>query len=203
MRFIIRPFMLGALLGAAAATTLPAQEVWDSSFKLCAGSMSGAKEARLGSSFNWALAMDGSYQLFPKGSIAFDLGYRTMGTATTGISTTVSEEDSSKGFFGSVMYRHTGFHGFLEGLYVNGGLRYNTLKTTRDNIVLGGGSDGTDQHTETRGQESHNISPLLGAGFRFTSKISLELNAFRVTGRNLDDQDKSSTVLEVALGIHL
>ena len=202
MRFNIR-HLVAALVLVVAIPSLRGQDSWDTSFKLCGGQMTSAKDARLGTGFSWALAMEGAFPILPKGSLVMELGYRTLGTNTTTISTTLKEDDWSKGFYGSVLYRHTDFHGFWEGLYLHGGLRYNTLESFRETTSKGTGPAGTDVRTEVRGRSTHNIGPLAGVGFRFNDKISLEANVSQVKGRNLDQVEKSGTMLELALGMHL
>lgn len=192
----------GLLLGLPC---LHGQEIWDPSFKLVGAQFSGAKEARLGSNSNWALAIEGAYPLFHKGSVAFEFGYRTVPRSTTTVSDIQREDDWSQGIYGSVLYRHSDFRGPLDGLYLQGGLRYSSLTAHRDQTTKGGAPDGKDLKVSTSGQSVNRLGPVLGLGFRFSEKLSLEINLSQAKGLSVDavPLQKTGVLLELALGIHL
>lgn len=183
---------------------LHGQENWDSAFKLVGAELIGAKDGRLGSSANWAIALEGSYPIFSKGSLVFEGGYRTLIKSTTTVSSTERVDDWSKGVYGSIFYRHTKFQGALEGFFLQGGLRYSSLTASREQIIAGAGSGGGDLKVRTTGEKSSNIGPVAGVGFQFSEKISLEFNISQVKGQSADGAlQKTGSALELALGIHL
>jgi hypothetical protein len=184
---------------------LRGQEAWDSSFKLVGAQLIGAKDAHLGSNTNWAIALEGSYPIFPKGSLVLEGGYRTLLRSTTIMSSSQSVDYWSNGIYGSVLYRHTKFQGILEGLYLQGGLRYNSLTANQEQTSIGAGPGGSDLKVQTKGAEVSNVGPVVGVGYRLSEKISLEFNIFRVKGQSADvpPAQKTCSGLELALGIHL
>lgn len=190
---------------------LHGQENWDSSFKLVGAQMIGASEAHLGSNTNWAFALEGSYPIFPKGTLVFEGGYRTLlkstSTLTDPATALVVESDDywSKGIYGSILYRHTKFQDALEGFFLQGGLRYNILTSSQEQTRMGAGSGGADLKMQKTGIRISNIGPIVGAGYRFSEKLSLEFNISLVKGQSADaiPMHKTSNLMELALGVHL
>jgi len=199
----------------AAAPWLQAQETWDTSFKISAGSLSGTSGDHLGSNPNWALAMEGSYPTFAKGSLVMEGGYRLLAKKTVQETDLLGVEASSRGVYGSVFYRHTDFHGLMNGLldsfYVQGGLRYHTLKSTQTQILKATPTDTNPTRTDMpAGKEVSVISPVVGVGVRFTEKVSVEFNVFRMKSAGVtydkgawSGTEKTGNAFELALGVHL
>jgi len=193
----------------SALPCLKAGEVWDDSFKLCLGQASGAKEAGLGSNTSAALTIEGSYPLFIKGALVFDAGYRMQLKASTRTSVqagafTQFDDNQTKGYYGSVLYRFTGFNGSLDGFYVHGGVRYSSLKASTDRrTMVGDVASASGNATDLTGPNVSTFSPIVGVGVRFTEKLSLDVNLFSQKGTSVDGIDRKSTVIELALGIHL
>lgn len=195
MRRLLRPWMAAlAVLGLAPG--LAAQEPWDTSFQLIAGQVAGGRAARLGSGSTWAFAVEGAYPLFARGSVAFDAGYRTLPRTTTTVPGSENQSDWSQGTYGSLYYRHTHFSGIWRGLYVQVGARGSILRTTRE---FGSGTS----RVSFKGQEISSVGPAFGVGYRFSDKLSLAVTAYQLKGQSLDMVNKSSTGVDVALGIHL
>lgn len=188
-----------------ASLCLRGQENWDSSFKLVGAQMPGASGAHLGSNTNWAFALEGSYPLFAKGSLVFEGGYRTTLRTTSRPSITEGDDYWSKGIYGSVLYRHTKFQNAPEGFFLHGGLRYNTLTPSREQTLTGAGPGGGDLSVQTTGTQISSIVPIVGAGYRFSDKLSLEFNISLAKGQGADaiPVRKTCSVLELALGVHL
>ena len=193
MTQVWKRYCLAALCLCAPA--LMAQEPWDSSFKLVAGNFSGAESALIGQNRNYALAMEGAYPLSRRGSVAFDLGFRVFPTTTVHPSTHAYLDYKTDGFYASALYRH---QLWLDGIYVQGGLRASRYKDALDSISNDDGSRVT-----LKGSPEFSVKPILGLGYRFTAKLSLEANAAPLSVQNVAGQTKSGTLVEVALGIHL
>jgi hypothetical protein len=71
-------------------------------------------------------------------------------------------------------------------------------------------TDTSPTRTDFAGLETHIVTPLLGVGYRFTDKLSLEFNGFRIKGNGLKLEkgtwvgvEKTSNTFELALGVHL
>ena len=195
MRRLLRPW-LTALALVAAAPGLRAEEPWDASFQLIGGQVGGSHEGRLGSGATWAFAVEGAYPLFARGGVVFGAGYRTLPRTTTPVPGAQSQSDWSQGAFGDIAYRHTHFTGIWRGLYLQAGVRGSVLRTTRE---FGTGSS----RISDKGTEVSGFSPALGAGYRFSDKLSLGVTAYRVKGQNLDQVNKTATGVDLVLGMHL
>lgn len=195
MRRLLRPWLTTLAL-VASAPGLQAQEPWDTSFQLIGGQVGGSHEARLGSGATWAFAVEGAYPLFARGGVVLDAGYRTLPRTTTPIPGAESQSDWSQGAYGSIYYRHTQFTGIWRGLYLQVGARGSVLRTTRE---FGTGSS----RVSTKGKEVSGFSPAFGLGYRFSDKLSLAVTAYQVKAQNLDLVNKTSTGVDLALGIHL
>lgn len=184
---------------------LRGQEAWDKSFKLVGAQSIGAEAAHLGSNTNWAFALEGSYPLFLKGSLVFEGGYRLLPKSTTPLSGSQSVDYWSNGIYGSVLYRHTKFQSPLEGLFLQGGLRYSSLTAKQEVTTPGASPTGGDLKVQTTGREVSNVGPIVGVGFRFSEKLSLEFNIFQMKGQSAEvlPVQKACSVMELALGIHL
>jgi hypothetical protein len=193
---------LVVLLGSGA--TLKAQDLWDPSFKLSAGSMSGADTAGIGQNHVYGLSMEGAYPLTRNHLVVFEAGYRVFPSASRVDPTTkATTDDKTSGYFVGAAYRFRFTQGMLDGLYAQGGLRFHSLKAERDTVTPGGALDGSDLRTVLKGSQATSTKPYLGAGFRFTEKLSVEVNLAGLQAQNVNGVAKSGTVIEVALGIHL
>jgi hypothetical protein len=208
VRCEIRNFLTAVMI-CSALPCLKAGEVWDDSFKLSLGQASGAKDAGLGSNTSAALTIEGSYPLFAKGALVFDAGYRMQLKTSTRTSIqsgafTQFDDSQTKGYFGSVLYRFTGFKGSLDGLYVHGGVRYSSLKASTDRTTMVGDvASASGNATDLTGPNVSTFSPIVGMGVRFTEKLSLDVNFFSQKGTSVDGLGRKSTVIELALGIHM
>lgn len=201
--------LLTAMMICTALSSLRAGEVWDNSFKLGLGQASGAKDANLGSNTSAALIIEGAYPCFAKGSLVFDCGYRMLlknstRTVVEGGTFTNFDDSQTKGYFGSALFRFTGFKGTLDGFYVHGGLRYSSLKTSTDRTtMLGDVENASGKATDLTGKNVTSFNPVVGLGARFTEKLSLDLNVFSQKASSVDGVDKKCTVVELALGVHM
>jgi hypothetical protein len=189
----MKHFGAGILAGLLALAPLQAQELWDSSFNLSAGMASGAKEAFAGQDKAYGLSIMGAYPLGRRGSAVFEFGYRYLPSTTT-VDGYVVQNLRSDGFLGGALYRH---ELLFEGFYLQGGLRASQMKTLRTTTfgVLG--------QTDDKGPRAVAVRPVLGVGFRFDNLLSLELNAGSLGLKTMTGADKSATLVELSLGIHL
>lgn len=205
-----------AVVFAAALPSLRAQDSWDSAFKLCYGNISTSSEAPLGNGTHWAMAAEGTYKLFPVGSLTLEGGYRTLNGKTTRPTDLLTVDEGSKGFYCSAFYRYSEFStllgGLLDGLYLQGGLRFQKLKTNRTEDLKTTPTDEDPDRTDYYGPNVGLVSPVVGFGFRFNDKLSLEFNYFRVKGSGLrpstgpagiETVEQTSAAYEFALGVHL
>jgi len=188
--------MLGGTL------SLQGQDLWDSSLRLSAGMMSGAEKAALGQNKTYALGIEGAYPLTPSHVLVFDGGYRAFPTTSQSVPG-MTLDDKTNGYFLGAAYRYRFTTGRLDGLYLQGGLRLNNLRTQRDQYELGAAPDGSDLRTVFRGNRVASTKPRIGAGFRFTERLSLEMNLVGLEAQNVKGESKSGMVLEVVMGMHL
>lgn len=191
---------LSCLLGSA--VSLQGQDLWDSSLKLSAGAMSGADKAGLGQNKTYALGIAGAYPLTRSQVVVFEGGYRVFPTATQA-SPGMDIDEKTDGYFFGASYRYRFTQGTWDGLYLQGGLRLHNLRTQRDLLEYGAAPDGSDLRTSLKGARTSSTKPALGVGFRFTERLSVELNLISLTAQNVKGESKSGTVIELALGMHL
>lgn len=183
----------GALALGLMAGPLLAQEPWDPSFNLLAGQVSGLEDARIGQNKVLGLSMQGAYPLTLHGSVVLDFGYRYTPTQSLSFGSWM-QENKNDAFFASAWYRH---ELFFDGFYLQGGLRSVQTRSMRREII---GSVGSE-HYKAPAQKL--FTPVLGLGYRFTDKISLDAHYSRAKFLSLDNASKTSGVIELALGIHL
>jgi hypothetical protein len=181
---------------------LQGQDLWDSSFNLSAGMMSGADTAGLGQNKTYGLGIVGAYPVARHHLLIFEGGYRVFPTTTQTVSG-VTLDDKTDGYFGGIAYRYRFTIGPLNGLHFQAGLRHYNLRAQRDTIYPGAAADGTDLRTVLKGGRATSTKPVFGAGFRFTENLSLELNLAGLQAQNVQGQTKSGTVIELVLGMHL
>jgi len=191
---------LSCLLGSA--VSLQGQDLWDSSLKLSAGVMSGADKAGLGQNKTYGLGIAGAYPLTLNHVVVFEGGYRVFPT-TTQSDIGMKIDDKTDGYFVGASYRYRFTQGFWDGLYLQGGLRLQNLRAQRDLTEFGAASDGSDLRTVFKGERVASTKPVLGVGFRFTERLSLELNLSGLEVQNVKGESKSGTVIEMVLGMHL
>lgn len=194
--------ILGLALLAAATHPLQGQDLWDSGFRLTAGMMSGADTAELGQNKTYGLAIVGAYPLTPRHGLVFEGGYRLFPTASQTLSG-LRLDDKTDGVFLGAAYRYHFVRGRLDGLYCQGGLRIHALRTQRDVVEFGAASDGSDLRTALKGARTTSARPMVGAGFRFTERLSLEVNLVGIEAENVKGVAKSGTLVELSLGMHL
>lgn len=191
-------------LAAALLLGMPcaAEDLWDPAFKLSVGSFSGAQEAHLGKDQLYGLTAEGGYPLFRNGSLVLELGYRQLPHHTQ-VEGQDSVDAKTYGWLGSALYRHSLGKGFWTGLFVQGGLRLTQMQSQADVVMKGAGPSGEDLLTHHHGDKTQAVSLVLGVGFRFDEKLSLELGLSKMKAENYLGQELDKTVLEFSLGIHL
>lgn len=205
-RHILSSLVFAAL--AACSGPLIGQELWDMSMRVSAGSFSGAADAGLGKNYFYGVSGDGAYPFTPEQWLACDAGYRLIPKSETAKGTGDTLEvtrTKTQGYFAGAYYRwqfsRTMLNGWLEGLYVQGGLRLQSMRT--ENEVVTTTTDPKETTTKkVKGQRDNAIKPLIGAGFRITDKISVSLNMVGMSGTNLVGKNKSAMVIEAGLGLH-
>lgn len=191
---------LTLLLGSAVA--VQGQDLWDSSLKLSAGMMSGADKAELGQNKFYGVGMEGAYPLTRNHLVVFEGGYRVLPT-TSRRAGALTIDAKTDGYFGGAAYRYRFTQGLLDGLFLQGGLRFSSLRTEQDTIEPGGAPDGSNLRTSLKGARTTSTKPVVGAGFRFTESLSLEVNLTTLQGQNVLGVTKSGTAIELSLGMHL
>jgi len=191
---------LTLLLGSTVA--VQGQDLWDSSLKLSAGMMSGAEDAQLGQNKFYGLSIEGAYPLTRNHLVVFEGGYRVLPT-TSRRAGALTIDAKTDGFFGGAAYRFRFTRGMLDGLFLQGGLRFSSLRTEQDTIEPGAAADGNDLRTSLKGVRATSTKPVLGAGFRFTESLSLEVNMTTLKGQNVQGLSKSGMAVELSLGMHL
>ncbi|WP_306590065.1 hypothetical protein [Geothrix sp. 21YS21S-4] len=200
---------MAALLLAAGAG-LRAQDAWDPVLKLTLSPASDKVSDHLGGRGRWGIGVEGSYWMARKAQVVVEGGYTTQNSADATVSDVQSLSFGTQGFYGGVLYRYTDFKGAFEGAYVQGGLRYFRLRSTLDQYDKAFPTDASPARTTFRGDQVTTLTPVLGVGFRFNDKISVEVSAYRLKTGGLQFVDtqwttgeKSTTTFECALGIHL
>jgi hypothetical protein len=176
----------GAAVALLAAGPCRAQELWDPSFNLICGSTSGAEDASLGRNLTYGLSMMGAYPVLRKGSVVFEFGYDYLPPLTLSNGNTAK----SNGYFGGLMFRH---EVLFDGLYLQGGVRAHQMKTKLS------ASDGTS----VTGPRVSSVRPVIGIGYDFDGKYTLDLNACGLAMKNNVGMTKNATMVELSLGIHL
>lgn len=194
----MRRFLSFAAVAAVAVMgALRAQEPWDASFQLSAGSFSGAREAGMGQEAVLGLTLEGAYPLLKQGDLVLEGGIRLLPKARTE-SADLAVEERTEGFMGGLAYRHRFGPGRLEGLFVQAGLRASRLESQRTTVDLLDGA-----RLREKGAATLAVGPALAAGFRFNDALSLQVTAFRMKAEAPEGLRKTGTVLELGLGIHL
>jgi len=191
---------LTLLLGSTLA--VQGQDLWDSSLKLSGGLMSGADKAELGQNKFYGFGIEGAYPLTRSHVVVFEGGYRVLPT-TSRLAGALTIDAKTDGYFGGVAYRYRFNQGVLDGLFLQGGLRFASLRTEQDTIEPGGAADGSDLRTSLKGARATSTKPVFGVGFRFTESLSLEVNLTTLEGQNVQGLTKSGTAIEMSLGMHL
>lgn len=194
MEMVMRHLGTGMLILFLAALPARAQEPWDSSFQLIGGTVSGAKDHGVGQDRSLGISMRGAYPLFRQGFVVVEGGYRYLPTDTVQTSGSEERENKTDAYFGGLLYRHMLFEG---DVYAQIGARYTQSKAMQ-RVRNFGGMTGHDK--ELRGTGA---GVVFGVGYRFTEKLSLEINASSFQSKNLDGTTKRLPTLDVALGIHL
>ncbi len=189
----MKKFGLGALSVVLACASLRAQEPWDPSFNLLFGSVRGAEEGLMGQDKVLGLSTQGVYPITLKGGLGLDFGYRYLPTMTRTTGAWVLD-DKTDGFFASAWYRH---ELFFEGFYLQAGVRASQMKSARREI------QGTLGQDHIKAPSTRRISPVVGLGYRFTDKLSLDLQVSQANLRSVTDLKKTTTLVELAVGIHL
>lgn len=186
---------LGTGLLTLALAVLPAraQEPWDHSFTLFGGTASGAKDAHLGQDRSAGLSVEGVYPLTRRGFIVFQGGYRYVPTTT--VSAPSSElEFKTDAFFGSIAFRR---ELFFDGFYLQGGLRGTQARSSLRERV-----DSASVSNE-KGLRTTQFAPIVGAGFRFTEKLGVDVNFSSFSAKNHKGAEQRVSTLDVGLVIHL
>ncbi len=197
-----RTAILGLTLLLGSTVAVQGQDLWDSSLRLSAGLMSGADKAELGQNKFYGFGIEGAYPLTRNHLVVFEGGYRVLPT-TSRRSGALIIDAKTDGYFGGAAYRYRFNRGMLDGLFLQGGLRFSSLRTEQDTIEPGGAADGNDLRTSIKGARATSTKPVVGVGFRFTESLSLEVNLTTLQGQNVQGVPKSGTAIEVALGMHL
>lgn len=184
---------LGTGLLTLALAVLPAraQEPWDTSFTLLAGTVSGADDALLGQSRSVGLSIQGAYPLVRNGYIVFEGGYRYIPTTTRMVGSTALEYKSD-GYFGTMGYRYIVF----DAWYAQAGLRLSQMR----NMLRE--RQGTYSIDHGKGPSTMGLAPMLAVGYRFTDKYGLEVSASSLTVKNQVGVEKKSLTLDLGLAIH-
>lgn len=210
----MKNFGTGLLTIALAVVPASAQEPWDTSFTLLAGTVSGAGNAYLGQSRSMGISVQGVYPITRKGFVLFEGGYRYLPTTTVevalgqdisgfpGITKQTDEttkaltrrtlEYKSDGFFGSVCYRHI----VWDEIYVQGGLRMSQLR----NMLLE--RTGTYSLDHGKGPKTIFLAPTLAVGYRFNEKYGVEAGISALAIKNQSGEEKKATTLDLGLSIH-
>jgi hypothetical protein len=216
---MIRKRAIACLLFAGAV--LPAQGLWDSSFKLVAGRASLNPADYAGRTTQLGLSIEGSHPLPGEwGSVVVEGGYRKFMNAevkdpaipsplpvpASGTSTFAGtdQESNSQGWLGSVLWRHAFGP---EGFYGQAGLRmtsYTSRASWTSRVVS---IDNLGNVTEVKSQTNASSSqqgwgPVAGVGFRFDRKVSLDLQISQQAVPIATGGTRKVSVLELALGIH-
>jgi len=191
---------LTLLLGSTVA--VHGQDLWDSSLKLSGGMMGGADTAGLGQNKFYGFGIEGAYPLTRNHLVVFEGGYRVLPT-TSRRAGALTIDAKTDGYFGGAAYRFRFNRGMLDGLFIQGGLRFSNLRTEQNTIEPGGAADGNDLRTSLKGVRATSTKPVVGVGFRFTESLSLEVNLTTLQGQNVQGVSKSGTAIEVSLGMHL
>ena len=198
-----RAAMLSLAFVLGSGLCLQGQDLWDASFKLVGGTMSGAEKAGLGQDKHYGLSLEGAYPFARNHFLVLEGGYRAFPCARTYVDVQTATEDSMDGFFGAIAYRYRFSAGRLDGLYLQGGVRHSMFLAERDTVHKGASASGGDLRVGTKGSQIASTRPVFGVGFRFTESVSLELDLAGIQAENALGQSKSGSVIELALGIHL
>lgn len=195
-RHILSSLVFAAL--AACSGPLVGQEIWDMSMRISAGSFSGAQDAGLGKNYFLGVSGEGAYPFTTEQLLVCDAGYRQIPKSESSLGSVVTRV-KTEGYFAGAYYRwqfsRTLLKGWLDGLYVQGGLRFQSMRAESEVVTTAGKKKAT-------GARDNAIKPLIGAGFRITDKISVNLNMVGMSGTNLAGETKSAMALEAGLGIH-
>lgn len=198
-----RAAMLSLAFILGSGLCLQGQDLWDASFKLSAGMMSGAEKAGLGQDKQYGVSLEGAYPLTRNHLLVLEGGYRTFPCARTYGDAQTATEDSTDGFFGEIAYRFRFAAGRFDGLYLQGGVRHSMLLAQRDTVYKGASSTGGDLRVNAKGSRVASTRPVIGVGFRFTDSLSMQLDLAGIQAENALGRSKSGSVIELALGIHL
>lgn len=194
----MRRFLPFAVVAAmAVGCPLEAQEPWDVSFRMSAGAFSGARAAGLGQETLLGLSLEGAYPLLRRGDLVLEGGFRLLPKARAEAAD-LAVEERTDGWVAGAAYRHRFGPGRLEGLYVQAGLAASRLESRRTTVDLLDGARLREKGSGTLG-----IGPVLGAGFRFNDTLSLQATVRRLKAEDPKGLDKTATVVELGLGIHL
>lgn len=194
----MRRFLCFAAVAVLAAwTPLRAQEPWDTSFQLSAGSFSGARDAGLGQDAVLGLTLEGAYPLLVRGDLVVEGGFRLLPKARTETAD-LAVEERTDGYVAGVAYRHRFGPGRLDGLFVQAGLRASRLESQRTTVDILAGT-----RLREKGAATTTIGPAVAAGFRFNDALSIQATAYRMKAEEPKGFGKTGTVLELGLGIHL
>ncbi len=204
-----------------AGAMLPAQGLWDSSFKLVAGRASIDPADYAGRTTQLGLSIEGSHPLPGEwGRVVVEGGYRKflnaevkdhaipnpLPTPASGTSSFAGTdvESNSQGWLGSVLWRHAFGP---EGFYGQAGLRltaYTSRVAWTDRVLT---VDSLGNITEVKTQRNASSSqqgwgPVAGVGFRFDRKTSLDIQISQQAVPVATGGVRRVSVLELALGIH-
>lgn len=194
----MRRFLSIAVVAAlAACASLQAQDPWDTSFHLSAGTFSGARDAGLGQDAVLGLTLEGAYPLLIRGDLVLEGGFRLIPKARTETAD-LAVEERTDGYVAGVAYRHRFGPGRLEGLFVQAGLRASRLESQRTTVDLLDGA-----RLREKGAATTTVGPAVVAGFRFNDTLSVQATAYRMKAEEPKGLGKTGTVLELGLGIHL
>jgi len=197
-----RTAVLSLTLLLSSTLAVHGQDLWDSSLKLSGGMMSGSDKAELGQNKFYGFGIEGAYPLTRSHLVVFEGGYRVLPT-TSRLAGALTIDAKTDGYFGGAAYRYRFTRGMLDGLFLQGGLRFSSLRTEQDTIEPGGAADGGNLRTSIKGARATSTKPLLGVGFRFTESLSLEVNLTNLQAQNAQGESKSGTAIELSLGMHL
>lgn len=197
-----RTAILSLTLVLGSSLVVQGQDLWDSSLKLTGGTMSGADKAGLGQNKFYGVGVEGAYPLTRNHLVVFEGGYRVLPT-TSRPAGTLTIDAKTDGYIGGAAYRYRFTQGMLDGLFLQGGLRFSSLRTEEDTIEPGGAADGGNLRTSLKGARATATKPVFGVGFRFTESLSLEVNLTSIQAQNAQGLSKSGTAFELSLGMHL
>lgn len=174
----------------AAGSSLSADDLWSSSLKLTGAVWSGLEDEGLGRNVLWGISGEGIYPFSRTHLLACEGGYRSSLT---------QNKTTTTAFFGGAYYRYrfdeTKMNGWLDGLYLQGGARLVSAQTEIDYAK-------SDAKDDVKGKRQTGIKPLLGAGFRFTDKLSAGFDVTTMSTAHPNGKEKSGTVMEMSMGLH-